>query len=72
MANYDPGFIDTLNLLSFIVGVKNYQENLTQNDKAEIMNRLDEQTKEILLNVKEELEKQNTMLAKILQELERR
>ena len=69
---YNQDLLDTLNLLSFIVGVKNYQENLTQNDKAEIMNRLDEQTKEILIHVEQELEKQNEMLREILLVLERK
>ena len=56
-------FIDTV---SFLIGIMNYRENLTQNDKAEIMDKLDKQTKDILLEVKLELSKQNDMLNEIL------
>lgn len=56
-------FIDTV---SFIIGLANYRENLTQNDKAEIMDKLDKQTNDILLDVKLELSKQNEMLTEIL------
>lgn len=56
-------FIDTV---SFIIGLANYRENLTQNDKAEIMDKLDKQTNDILMDVKLELSKQNEMLTEIL------
>lgn len=41
-------FMNALQLVSFIIGWMNLQENLTQNDKADIMNHLDQQTKDIL------------------------
>lgn len=56
-------FIDTV---SFIIGLANYRENLTQSDKAEIMDKLDKQTNDILMDVKLELSKQNEMLTEIL------
>ena len=62
--------LDRLSVLSFIIGAKNYQENLTQNDKADIMNSLDAQTKTILSEIEKELERQNEMLAKIMKKLE--
>ena len=62
-------FMNTLQLVSFIIGWMNLQENLTQNDKADIMNRLDQQTKDILGKVEESLEKQNEMLKEILDAL---
>lgn len=62
-------FMNELQLVSFIIGWMNLQENLTQNDKADIMNRLDQQTKDILGKVEEALEKQNEMLKQILDAL---
>ena len=64
--------LDSMAVLSFIIGVANYNENLTQNDKADLMNSLDKQTKDILTRVEEALEKQNTMLEEILSRLEQR
>ena len=58
--------LDAISLASFIVGVANYNENLTQSDKDDIMNRLDKQTQDILLQVQEAVEDQNAMLREIL------
>ena len=66
---YDRNFIDAVQIVSFILGILNYQENLTQNDKDDILNRLDQQTKDILTRVKSALEEQNTMLREILERL---
>ena len=63
---FNDDMLDALTLVSFLIGVANYNENLTQNDKAEIMERLDTQTTEILERVQAELEKQNDMLSEIL------
>lgn len=67
---YNQNFLDALAITSFLVGIANYNENLTQNDKDDIMNRLDQQTKDILLRVQESIEEQNVMLRKILSKLE--
>ena len=63
---YNQDLLDAVSLLSFIVGVANYNENLTQNDKDDIMRRLDEQTADILRAVQKSLEEQNEMLREIL------
>lgn len=63
---YNEDMLNAITLVSFLIGMANYNENLTQNDKDEIMNRLDEQTKDILMQVQAELEKQNDMLREIL------
>ena len=68
---FNEDMLDALTLVSFMIGVANYNENLTQNDKAEIMERLDTQTTEILEHIQAELEKQNEMLTEILQELKK-
>ena len=63
---YDRDFIDSIQIVSFIIGALNYKENLTQNDKDDIINRLDQQTKDILTKVNNALEEQNEMLREIL------
>lgn len=63
MMNQD--FLDALAFVSFVVGVANYNENLTQNDKDDLMKSLDEQTKQILTRVEAAIEEQNSMLEEI-------
>ncbi len=64
MMNQD--LLDAVAVLSFVVGLANYQENLTQSDKAELMDKLDRQTKDILERVEQAVEEQNKMLREIL------
>ena len=66
---YDRDFIDMIQIISFVIGLANYQENLTQSDKDDIMNHLDQQTKDILTKVQAALEEQNKMLREILERL---
>lgn len=68
---YNQDLIDIIQIVSFVVGVQNYRENLTQNDKDDIMNHLDQQTKEILIGVRSELERQNAMLDEILKQVKK-
>lgn len=68
---YDENFLNAVQLVSFIVGLANYQENLTQSDKDDIMKGLDQQTKDILEKVQEALEEQNKMLKKIIEMIQR-
>ena len=67
MRNQD--FLDAISLVSFLVGLANYEENLTQNDKADLMDKLDRQTKEILERVEKAVDEQNRMLKEILEVL---
>ena len=70
MSTYNQDLLDALTLVSFLVGVANYQENLTQSDKDDILRKLDTQTREILQNIQDELEKQSCLLRMILAKLE--
>lgn len=65
-------FMDTLAILSFVLGAANYEENLTQNDKDDLMSKVDKQTQEILEQLHEEIDKQNRMLEEILRLLKER
>lgn len=67
---YNQNMLDTLTLVSFLIGVANYEENLTQSDKDDIMNRLDHQTKNILIELQKSIDEQNGMLREILRRLE--
>ena len=67
--NPNDNLLNAIQIVSFIVGVLNYNENLTQNDKDDIMQKLDQQTKEILQNVEKQLQEQNVLLKSILERL---
>lgn len=68
---YNQNFLDALTMTSFLVGIANYNENLTQNDKDDIMKRLDQQTKDILVKLQKSMDEQNEMLREILRRLEK-
>jgi DNA-binding ferritin-like protein len=69
MLNQD--FMDALSLVSFMVGIANYNENLSQSDKDDLMTSLDKTTNSMLTRLEKDLEEQNIMLRKILEKLER-
>ena len=66
---YDKDVLDAISVVSFLVGIANYQENLTQSDKDDIMKHLDQQTQDILERIEKDLEEQNAMLQEILKRL---
>ena len=66
---FDQNAMDILAIVSFLVGIANYNENLTQSDKDDIIRHLDQQTRDILHEVQRSLEKQNNMLEQILERL---
>ena len=63
-------FLDNISIASFLIGLANYQENLTQSDKDDIMKHLDQQTRDILGKIHKELEDQNEMLRELLKRTE--
>lgn len=62
--------MDVLNVLSFLIGLLNLNENLTQNDKQDLMSAFDKQTKTVLDDIHERLDTQDEQLKTILAELE--
>ena len=66
MATYNQDLLDAVAIVSFLIGIANYNENLTQSDKDDIMRRLDRQTQDILERVEKALNEQNAMLEEIL------
>lgn len=62
--------LDVLNVVSFLIGVANYNENLTQTDKQELIHKLDKQTSELLSQLNAHLERQDENIDKLLTILE--
>lgn len=61
--------LDVLNILSFIIGILNYNENLTQNDKQDLLGQLNNQTKVLLNEIHSHLEEQDKKIDSILEVL---
>lgn len=57
------GFLDILGIMSFVLGLMNYEENLTQNDKQELMQQLNEKTDGLLREIKSLLDEIHKHLA---------
>lgn len=68
---FNQDFMDLLAILSFYIGILNYDENLSQSDKDDMMAQIDNQTQTLLERLEKDLEDQNEMLQEILQRLER-
>ena len=62
--------LDVLNILSFLIGLMNLQENLTQGDKQDLLNQFGTQTQIILKEIHTHLEQQDIKIDDILQRLE--
>lgn len=57
-------------LASFIMGIMNYQENLTQNDKSEILQNSQNVSDLVIQKIDSHLQIQDQKIDQILQELE--
>lgn len=64
---YNDNFLDTLSILSFIIGVMNYDENLSQSDKDDMIHQMNVKMQELLERLEDDLEEQNKMLREIIQ-----
>lgn len=67
----DQNYIDMVNLAGFILGIMNYQENLTQNDKQDIIEEFNRKLKLVIDKINGHLEEQDKKLDLILEELRR-
>ena len=63
-------FLDIINIVSFAIAIANYNENLNQTDKQELIHKLDKQTSELLLQLNAHLERQDENIDKLLTMLE--
>ena len=62
-------FLDTLNILSFLIGTMNFQENLTQGDKQELLEVFSKKADDLLKEIHSHLEEQDNKIDKILEVL---
>ena len=63
-------FLDIINIVSFAIAIANYNENLNQSDKQELIHNLDKQTSELLSQLNAHLERQDENIDKLLTMLE--
>ena len=63
---YNEDLLDAVTLLSFVIGIANYGQNLSQNDKDDMMQALDRKTNDMIERLENDLEDQNKMLKEIL------
>lgn len=64
--NRQYDLLDVLNILSFVIGLLNYNENLTQGDKQELLEELNNQTSTLLEEIHSHLKEQDIKLEEIL------
>ena len=53
--------------MSFLIGIANYQENLTQSDKQDLLHEVDEATEQAIQKVREHLAEQDKKIDRILE-----
>lgn len=70
MDNNNLDFLDVINIVSFAIAIANYNENLNQTDKQELIHKLDKQTSELLSQLNAHLERQDENIDKLLTMLE--
>lgn len=70
MNNNQLDFLDIVNILSLIVSIMNLNENLTQNDKQELIEDLNSVTQRLLKEIHTHLREQDFKLEIINNKLE--
>ena len=63
-------FLDTVAFISFIVGILNFEENLTQSDKQDLLEEFNDKASYLLTEIHTHLEEQDHKLDKIIELLE--
>ena len=64
-------FMDILSIMSFMIGVKNLDLNVTQEDAQRLQSELSEKTDLLLKEIHGHLEKQDALLEEIAKELKK-
>lgn len=62
-------FLDSINLISFIIGLMNLNENLTQGDKQDLLETFSQKADDLLKEIHLHLKSQDEKIDKILEEL---
>ena len=69
MTNGQLDFLDVLNIMSFVIGLMNSDENLTQNDKQDLMQELNAKSDKLLEEIHKHLTEQDKKIDSILKEV---
>ena len=69
---FNDDFLDTLAVVGFIIGVMNYDENLSQSDKDDILQHTSDQIETLLTHIDQVVDEQNAMLREILDKLNKK
>lgn len=62
-------FIDVISLMSFMIGILNLDENMTQSDKSDLQADLADKADRLLAEIHGHLESQDKQLTEILSKL---
>ena len=62
-------FIDLLSVASFVIGLENLEENLTQGDKQDLQKDLSDKADQLLKEIHSHLEQQDKKIDEILRRL---
>ena len=68
--NGQLSFVDLISILSFFIGVENYEINLTQNDKKKKKKNLSDKSDLLLKEIHQHLEKQDSKIDEILRRMD--
>lgn len=63
-------FLDSVSLLGFFIGLMNLEENITQSDKQEMMEELNNKTDLLLREIHKHLQMQDEKIDNILRYME--
>ena len=64
-------FIDLLSIASFVIGLQNLEENLTQGDKQDLQEELSNKADLLLKEIHSHLQEQDDKMDEILERLKR-
>lgn len=62
-------FIDLLSVASFVIGLENLEENLTQGDKQDLQKDLSDKADQLLKEIHSHLEQQDKKIDEILRRI---
>lgn len=68
---FNDNFLDAIAVVGFIIGVMNYNENLSQSDKDDIIQQFSVKAEDLLKQLEKDLDDQNEMLREIMSRLDK-
>lgn len=63
------GVVDILSIMSFVIGLMNLEENLTQSDKQDLVNEFSKEAEHLLGEIHNHLQEQDAKIDLILQKV---